>query len=90
MHLQLRILVEEELEIQNNEIKMSLPIQKIRIKLEALPGKTQWVLTSLWQWDILSNGGVVQEMAHIANGRETGNCVSLLRVNVSSIWWIYC
>ncbi|KAF3609774.1 hypothetical protein DY000_02044437 [Brassica cretica] len=34
------------------------------------------------EWDILSNGGVVQEMAHIANGRETGNCVSLLRVNV--------
>ncbi|KAK9285488.1 hypothetical protein L1049_024840 [Liquidambar formosana] len=33
------------------------------------------------QWDILSNGGVVHEMAHIANGRETGNCVSLLRVN---------
>ncbi|KDO41372.1 hypothetical protein CISIN_1g0042941mg, partial [Citrus sinensis] len=32
-------------------------------------------------WDILSNGGVVQEMAHIANGRDTGNCVSLLRVN---------
>ncbi|XP_058729612.1 homeobox-leucine zipper protein HDG2-like [Vicia villosa] len=33
------------------------------------------------EWDILSNGGAVQEMAHIANGRETGNCVSLLRVN---------
>ncbi|KAJ8527850.1 hypothetical protein K7X08_015301 [Anisodus acutangulus] len=33
------------------------------------------------EWDILSNGGIVQEMAHIANGRETGNCVSLLRVN---------
>lgn len=33
------------------------------------------------QWDILSNGGVVQEMAHIANGRDPGNCVSLLRVN---------
>ncbi|KAJ7948163.1 Homeobox leucine zipper protein [Quillaja saponaria] len=33
------------------------------------------------EWDILSNGGVVQEMAHIANGRNTGNCVSLLRVN---------
>ncbi|GAB2215017.1 hypothetical protein Drorol1_Dr00019390 [Drosera rotundifolia] len=32
------------------------------------------------EWDILSNGGVVQEMAHIANGRDTGNCVSLLRV----------
>ncbi|XP_021887377.1 homeobox-leucine zipper protein PROTODERMAL FACTOR 2-like [Carica papaya] len=33
------------------------------------------------EWDILSNGGLVQEMAHIANGREPGNCVSLLRVN---------
>ncbi|CAN4094180.1 unnamed protein product [Withania somnifera] len=33
------------------------------------------------QWDILSNGGTVEEMAHIANGRETGNCVSLLKVN---------
>ncbi|KAB1997931.1 hypothetical protein ES319_D12G055400v1 [Gossypium barbadense] len=33
------------------------------------------------EWYILSNGGVVQEMAHIANGRDTGNCVSLLRVN---------
>nr|CAD1823226.1 unnamed protein product [Ananas comosus var. bracteatus] len=31
--------------------------------------------------DILSNGGIVQEMAHIANGRDHGNCVSLLRVN---------
>lgn len=33
------------------------------------------------EWDILSNGGLVQEMTHIANGREQGNCVSLLRVN---------
>ncbi|KAG6419042.1 hypothetical protein SASPL_121251 [Salvia splendens] len=33
------------------------------------------------QWDILSNGGLVQEMAHIANGRDPGNSVSLLRVN---------
>nr|GMC77112.1 homeobox-leucine zipper protein HDG2-like isoform X3 [Ipomoea batatas] len=38
--------------------------------------------TSLWlPTDILSNSGIVTEMAHIANGRETGNCVSLLRVN---------
>ncbi|KAF7824759.1 homeobox-leucine zipper protein HDG2-like isoform X1 [Senna tora] len=37
---------------------------------------------SIVKWDILSNDGVVQEMAHIANGRDTGNCVSLLRVNV--------
>uniref|UniRef100_A0A2P2K237 Homeobox-leucine zipper protein HDG2 isoform X3 n=2 Tax=Rhizophora mucronata TaxID=61149 RepID=A0A2P2K237_RHIMU len=36
------------------------------------------------EWDILSNGGVVQEMAHIANGRDPGNCVSLLRVNSSN------
>nr|XP_043619227.1 homeobox-leucine zipper protein MERISTEM L1-like isoform X2 [Erigeron canadensis]XP_043619229.1 homeobox-leucine zipper protein MERISTEM L1-like isoform X2 [Erigeron canadensis] len=33
------------------------------------------------EWDILSNCGLVQEMAHIANGRDQGNCVSLLRVN---------
>ncbi|CAM8955839.1 unnamed protein product [Rhodiola kirilowii] len=33
------------------------------------------------QWDILCNGGVVQEMAHIANGRDEGSCVSLLRAN---------
>ncbi|XP_058210644.1 homeobox-leucine zipper protein HDG2-like isoform X2 [Rhododendron vialii] len=33
------------------------------------------------EWDILSNGGVIQEMAHLSNGRETGNCVSILRVN---------
>ncbi|KAF0897753.1 hypothetical protein E2562_000465 [Oryza meyeriana var. granulata] len=33
------------------------------------------------EWDILSNGGAVQEMAHIANGRDHGNSVSLLRVN---------
>ncbi|XP_051128761.1 homeobox-leucine zipper protein MERISTEM L1-like [Andrographis paniculata] len=33
------------------------------------------------EWDILSNGGLVQEMAHIANGRDPGNSVSLLRVN---------
>ncbi|CAH8345493.1 unnamed protein product [Eruca vesicaria subsp. sativa] len=32
------------------------------------------------EWDILSNGGLVQEMAHIANGQDQGNSVSLLRV----------
>ncbi|XP_077243538.1 homeodomain GLABROUS 2 isoform X2 [Tasmannia lanceolata] len=31
------------------------------------------------EWDILSNGGAVQQMAHIANGRDPGNCVTLLR-----------
>ncbi|XP_009135189.1 homeobox-leucine zipper protein MERISTEM L1 isoform X2 [Brassica rapa] len=33
------------------------------------------------EWDILSNGGLVQKMAHIANGRDPGNSISLLRVN---------
>ncbi|KAI5423513.1 homeobox-leucine zipper protein PROTODERMAL FACTOR 2 [Lathyrus oleraceus] len=36
------------------------------------------------QWDILSNGGIVTEMAHIANGRDSGSAVSLLRVNSSN------
>ncbi|KAE8709401.1 Homeobox-leucine zipper protein ROC6 [Hibiscus syriacus] len=31
------------------------------------------------EWDILSNGGPMQEIAHIAKGRNQGNCVSLLR-----------
>ncbi|KAJ7548848.1 hypothetical protein O6H91_07G030300 [Diphasiastrum complanatum] len=33
------------------------------------------------EWDILSNGGLVQEMEHIANGQNPGNSVSLLKVN---------
>ncbi|CAN6452201.1 unnamed protein product [Victoria cruziana] len=36
------------------------------------------------EWDILSNSGIVQEMAHIANGHDPGNAVSLLRVNSSN------
>lgn len=35
------------------------------------------------EWDILSNGGPMQEMAHIAKGQDHGNCVSLLRASVS-------
>ncbi|KAG6525593.1 hypothetical protein ZIOFF_015555 [Zingiber officinale] len=35
------------------------------------------------QWDILSNGGPMQEMAHIAKGQNAGNAVSLLRASVS-------
>lgn len=31
------------------------------------------------EWDILSNGGPLQEMVHIAKGQAPGNCVSLLR-----------
>ncbi|KAF5731702.1 homeodomain family protein [Tripterygium wilfordii] len=33
------------------------------------------------EWDILSNGGPMQEMARIAKGQDHGNCVSLLRAN---------
>ncbi|KAI4312014.1 hypothetical protein MLD38_036872 [Melastoma candidum] len=33
------------------------------------------------EWDILSNGGQVQEMAFFTNGRSPGNSLSLLRVN---------
>ncbi|KAF8398836.1 hypothetical protein HHK36_014699 [Tetracentron sinense] len=31
------------------------------------------------QWDVLSNGNSVQEVAHIANGSLPGNCISVLR-----------
>lgn len=31
------------------------------------------------QWDVLSNGNAVQEVAHIANGSNSGSCISVLR-----------
>ncbi|TQD79038.1 hypothetical protein C1H46_035394 [Malus baccata] len=36
------------------------------------------------EWDILSNGGPMQEMAHIAKGQDPGNCVSLLRARANA------
>ncbi|KAJ8749034.1 hypothetical protein K2173_013478 [Erythroxylum novogranatense] len=33
------------------------------------------------EWDILSNGGPMQEMVHIAKGQDHGNCVTLLRAS---------
>ncbi|GLJ12410.1 hypothetical protein SUGI_0190380 [Cryptomeria japonica] len=36
------------------------------------------------QWDTLSTGNLVQEIAHIANGSHPGNCISLLRLNSCS------
>ncbi|GMH17247.1 hypothetical protein Nepgr_019088 [Nepenthes gracilis] len=36
------------------------------------------------EWDILSNGGPMQEMAHIAKGQDQGNCVSLLRASATN------
>ncbi|KAG6430132.1 hypothetical protein SASPL_108194 [Salvia splendens] len=33
------------------------------------------------EWDILSNGGPMQEMAHIGKGQDHGNSVSLLRAS---------
>lgn len=35
------------------------------------------------EWDILSNGGPMQEMTRIAKGQQDGNSVSLLRASVS-------
>ncbi|KAH9647199.1 homeobox-leucine zipper protein ANTHOCYANINLESS 2 [Citrus sinensis] len=37
------------------------------------------VLCAATTWDILSNGGPLQEMVHIAKGQAPGNCASLLR-----------
>ncbi|KAK7391031.1 hypothetical protein VNO78_19323 [Psophocarpus tetragonolobus] len=37
--------------------------------------------TFRYTWDILSSGGSVHELAHIANGQNHDNYVSLLRVN---------
>lgn len=42
------------------------------------------------EWDILSNGGPMQEMAHIAKGQDHGNCVSLLRASVSVCVCVLC
>ncbi|XP_039123618.1 homeobox-leucine zipper protein ANTHOCYANINLESS 2-like [Dioscorea cayenensis subsp. rotundata] len=36
------------------------------------------------EWDILSNGGPMQEMAHIAKGQDHGNAVSLLRASAGN------
>jgi hypothetical protein len=37
----------------------------------------------LFQLEILSTGGSLHEVAHIANGSHPRNCISLLRINVS-------
>ncbi|KFK41777.1 hypothetical protein AALP_AA2G170800 [Arabis alpina] len=36
------------------------------------------------QWDVLSNGNGVQEVAHISNGSHPGNCISVLRATNAS------
>jgi hypothetical protein len=42
----------------------------------------------LLQLEILSSGGSLHEVAHIANGSHPRNCISLLRINVSSTFLI--
>lgn len=42
-----------------------------------------------FQWDVLSNGNSVQEVTHILNGSHPGNCISLLRVCVRSLFSIF-
>ena len=39
------------------------------------------------EWDILSNGGPMQEMVHIAKGQGHANYVSLLRANVIAFFF---
>lgn len=39
---------------------------------------------NLSQWDVLSSGNPVQEVARISNGSDPGNCISLLRVSLLS------
>ena len=58
----------------------------IKTLKQSLSKQSIEIFAIFFQWDILSNGGLVQEMAHIANGRHSGNCVSLLRVNVSTLF----
>lgn len=41
------------------------------------------------QWDVLTNGNAVQEVAHIANGSNPGNCISVLRVRNNQIFSIF-
>ncbi|KAL1192194.1 Homeobox-leucine zipper protein HDG11 [Cardamine amara subsp. amara] len=36
------------------------------------------------QWDVLSHGNAVQEVAHISNGSHPGNCISVLRASNAS------
>ncbi|KAH9677954.1 homeobox-leucine zipper protein ANTHOCYANINLESS 2 [Citrus sinensis] len=43
------------------------------------------VLCAATTWDILSNGGPLQEMVHIAKGQAPGNCASLLRAGAMNV-----
>jgi hypothetical protein len=43
----------------------------------------------LLQLEILSNGGSLHEVAHIANGSHPRNCISLLRINVSPLLLVF-
>lgn len=40
------------------------------------------------EWDILSNGGPMQEIANIFKGQDHSNSVSLLRSTVSTCMWL--
>ena len=43
----------------------------------------------LHQWDVLSDGNPVQEVAHITNGSHPGNCISVLRVSINVILFLF-
>lgn len=40
------------------------------------------------QWDVISCGNPVQEIAHISNGAHLGNCISIIRVILSPFFTI--
>lgn len=62
--------------------QVRIALVKLIINVSTRFGSNMLVYCS-WQFDILSNGNPLQEVAHIANGSHPGNCISLLRVNVS-------
>ncbi|XP_052179197.1 homeobox-leucine zipper protein ROC2-like [Diospyros lotus] len=60
--------------VLNAAISFSLPVHPKRV-FDFLRSQD-----SRSQWDILSHGGELQEIAFVANGRETGNRLSLFRI----------
>lgn len=65
-------------------------IMMASIKLNVMPFIVPHVLTCLFvdfveklQWDMLSHRLVIRKVASIPKGENPGNCVSLLRANVS-------
>lgn len=77
--------VDHRLDLYNNNKPYKLQlfhcfIHQYKFKL-ACSGR--WIMHCIMQLEVLSNGNSLHEVAHIANGSHPGNCISLLRINVS-------